>query len=997
MRLLRAMTPALTPALLTLMLALLLPLAARSQSQAAGGTIEGTVADESGAVLPGASITIKNPANAVSREATTDARGVFRAPLLPIGTYEITAALDGFATVHQADVAVAIGQTVTLEITLKVAAAAESITVTAEAPIIETTRGAQASNVGARSIQNLPVNGRNFIDFVLTTPGVTRDVRLGDISFAGQRGTLNSMVVDGADNNNTFFGQSLGRTGSGRAPYQFSQDAVAEFQVNRNAYSAEYGRAGGAVINVVTKSGTNDFHGSLFDFYRDRKLNENSFANKIAVPERPKGPYHFDQYGGTLGGPIVRDKAFFFVNYDAQRNSVPNDISIDLNLAGITLPTDPDTVAGLAKLRALGTPYERGQDQDVYLLKADWQMSEDHRLSLRYNKQKFTGKNFENGGATNAEQHTGNSLVETDTLNASLASVFSPSFFNEVRGQWGKDDEPGEANANVPEATVRQGGRTILTVGRNFFSPRYTNIKRYQLADTATAIVGDHTVKGGVDYLNDRIKNFFPGNFSGAYTFSSIAQYNRGVPDSYVQAFPGVGTTGPLTEPNSKEYALFAQDEWRPRTDLTVSLGLRYDLQKFAQPPVRNPDPQLAAAGIDTSKLKTDRNNIAPRLGIAWTPNDKLVVRAGYGIFYGRTPAIMVGTAHSNNGINVQTVTFTGAQVPTYPNVFPSLPTGAALPKPTIFVFDPDYEQPEVHQASLGAEYALTTDFALGASYLHVNGRKLQRSTDINVGTPVATDVPIVGGGSVTVERFPAARPFSNFARIISFESTAKSEYNGATLELRKRYSNNWQASLAYTLGKVTDTVPDATAVVPGGSDDAKFASNPADFGADDAAGSNDQRHRIVLSGLYTLPGFADGAAWQRALLGGWSISWIATAASGQPYSEQVANSGSGADFNNDGNRNNDIVPGSRNSHRLPWSETLDLRISKQIAIHGDFKLELIAEAFNLFDRDNISAQRSGFFTYNTTANTLTRQTNFGQSTAAADNRVVQLAARLTF
>src|SRR4029079_19676630 len=233
------------------------PTATWAQSQSAGGTIEGTVHDETGAVLPGVSIAIKNPDNAVSRETTTDERGVLRARLLPVGTYEVSASLEGFSSVRQPDVAVAIGQTVSLAITLKVAAAAESITVTAEAPIVETTRSAQASNVGARAIQNLPVNGRNFIDFVLTTPGVTRDNRCGDISFAGQRGTLNSMVVDGADNNNTFFGQTTGRTGSGRAPYQFSQDAVAEFQVNRNAYSAEYGRAGGAVINVVTKSGTN--------------------------------------------------------------------------------------------------------------------------------------------------------------------------------------------------------------------------------------------------------------------------------------------------------------------------------------------------------------------------------------------------------------------------------------------------------------------------------------------------------------------------------------------------------------------------------------------------------------------------------------------------------------------------------------------------------------------------------------------------------------------
>src|SRR4029450_6991502 len=201
-------------------------------------------------------------------------------------------------------------------------------------------RARRSPLVGERAGRNLRTTGRNFIDFVLTTPGVTRDTRAGDISFAGQRGTLNSLVIDGADNNNTFFGQTLGRTGSGRAPYQFSQDAVQEFQVNRNAYSAEYGRAGGAVINVVTKSGTNDFHGSAFEFYRDKGLNANSYANKTANPIRPRSPFRVNQFGGSLGGPLQKDKAFFFVSYDGQRQTIPNDVI--LTLPG-NLPNDPAT------------------------------------------------------------------------------------------------------------------------------------------------------------------------------------------------------------------------------------------------------------------------------------------------------------------------------------------------------------------------------------------------------------------------------------------------------------------------------------------------------------------------------------------------------------------------------------------------------------------------------------------------------------------------------
>src|SRR5438093_7389626 len=310
-----------------LALILAAPAVLHAQSLAAGGAIEGTITDESGGVLPGVNVTIRNMGTGIVRETQTDAKGVYRAPLLPVGTYEVTAALTGFATTKRPSLTLNIGQVLNADLTLKVASAQEEVTVTAEAPVVEPSRTHQASTVSERAVANLPVNGRNFIDFVLTTPGVTRDTRGGDISFAGQRGILNSLVIDGADNNNTFFGQTLGRTGSGRAPYQFSQDAVQEFQVNRNAYSAEFGRAGGAVVNVVTKSGTNDFHGSAFEFFRDKSLNANTWANKIRNPISPRGFFRIHQFGGSLGGPIQKDKAFFFFSYDGQRRNIPNPIT----------------------------------------------------------------------------------------------------------------------------------------------------------------------------------------------------------------------------------------------------------------------------------------------------------------------------------------------------------------------------------------------------------------------------------------------------------------------------------------------------------------------------------------------------------------------------------------------------------------------------------------------------------------------------------------------
>jgi hypothetical protein len=961
--------------------------------QSSTGTVSGTITDESGAALPGVTVTATNTATSASRSAVTNAGGYYQIVLLPPATYSVEASLEGFQSMRRDGLVVNIGSDVSLDLSLKVGVS-ETVTVTAAAPLIETDRTQISSVVNEAAIENLPTNGRNFIDFVLTTPGVVKDVRQGDISFAGQRGTLNSLVIDGANNDNTFFGQALGRTGSGRAPYQFSQDAVKEFVVNTNAYSAEYGRAGGAVINVVTKSGTNTLDGTLFYFLRDKDYNANDYINEIN--NRAKSPYHFDQYGASVGGPIVRDKHFFFVNYDAQRNSIPNLIVLGRPAAGY--PADADTTAGLAKLSALAESYTRNQDQDVYLVKTDHELGAANHLTFRYNRQEFVGKNFENGGLTNSVEHTGNSNVTTDTYSTSLTSTLSSAFFNEARFQYAKDQEPGLANSAMPEAVIRQGGVTVLTIGRNFFSPRETTIKRYQVADTLTYVLTSHTLKGGFDYSKDDILNFFPGNFSGSYQFDSIADFQNGKASRFLQAFAGPGTSGPTTHPDIEETGLFVEDEWRILPTLTLNLGLRYDLQGIAQPSGRNPDAQLLARGIDTSVVPEDEDNIAPRLGFAWTAgNDgRTIVRGGYGIFYGRTPAIMIGTAHSNNGINVQTITFTGELIPQYPNIYSSLPTGVNLPKPTIFAFDPDFQNPEVHQASLGVERAITPDISLGVTYQHVQGNNLQRSIDINVGEASIVTTPISTGGSASYKRYTGARPLTNFQRVILFQSSADSRYNGVTVDLNKRFSGHWQARLAYTYSKVEDNKPDATAVVPGGSDDAKYIQDPLDIDGDWAVGDNDVPHRIVLSGLWDLDGYTSGfEGWQKWLLGGWSLAGIASYQSGQPYTAVV-----NSDLNNDGNARNDRAPGfERNSFRAPNNFSVDPRVTKTLPLVGSMRVQLIAEAFNVFNRSNVNLERNTY--YGLTGGQLVPQTNpatgFGSPAASSGPRIVQLAAKLSF
>jgi outer membrane receptor protein involved in Fe transport len=974
-----------------------------ASAQSTTGSISGTVTDTSGGVIRGAALAVRNVDTGAVRSATSSSDGTFTIPLLAVGIYEVTAEAGGFAAGRVANVVVAIGGDADVRLVLEPAGVRAVVTVSSEAPLIETSRSAVSSVVNERMIQNLPTNGRNFIDFVLSTPGVVRDeARLGDIVFAGQRGTLNSLVVDGADNNNTFFGQALGRTGSGRAPYQFSQDAVKEFQVNMNAYSAEYGRAGGAVINVVTKSGTNDLHGSAFYFYRDKDIKSKDYID--VVNNRPEAPYHFDQFGASLGGPILRDRLFFFANYDGQRNTTPN--TVVLNVPS-NAPADAGTTAGIARLRELAFDWDRKQDQDVFLLKTDYEVSSRHHLSLRYNRQDFTGQGFENGGTQNSFEHTGNSLVKTDTFSGAFTSSLTQNLFNELRGQYAKDSEPGLANAATPEATIREGGTLVLTIGRNFFSPRETTIKRYQFADTATVLVGSHTFKGGFDYNHDEILNFFPGNFSGAYTFASIASFQRGTPSAagerYVQAFAGPGTSGATTHPDLTDYAGFVADEWRVTPSLTLNLGLRYDLQDVARGDVRNPDPQLAAAGLDTRLVPDDTDNWAPRLGFAWDifRDGRTLLRGGYGIFYGRTTGIMIGTAHSNNGINVQTITFTGSQVPTYPNTFPSIPSGASAPSPTIFVFEPDYQSPRVQQASLGIDRALTNDLGVAVSYLYVKGDDLPRATDINLGPPSTVAVPIAGGATAMVRRYSSARPFTNFARVIEFQSSAESEYNGLTLELTKRFSRGWQARLAYTYGKVIDTKPDATAVVPQGSDDNKYVSDPQDFDADRGPGDLDARHRGVLSGVWDL-GDASGISngFLRFLASGWTVAGVFIVQTGQPYSALV-----NGDLNGDGNTRNDRAPGfSRNSFRLPTQVSFNPRLSKRIPI-GPVSLELIGEAFNLFNRTNAIGVQQNYYTFanNQLSPVATFDTPCGGSlpctalSASSGPRTYQLAARVSF
>src|ERR687889_3103 len=397
---------------------------ARAQSQATTGDIEGRVLDPNGAVVPNATVTARNEATGFERTANTDGDGNYRIILLPPGTYAVEATAGGFNKVGAAAVQVTVGSKTPLDLNLAAGGVKETVLITAEPPTVETTRTSVSTTINERSIQNLPINGRNFQDFATLSPGVIRDPRGGDLSVGGQRGTLNSLQVDGVDNNNTFFGQALGRGGV-RPPYQFSEESVQEFQVNQNGFSAEFGRAGGAVINVVTKSGTNNWHGSAFEFFRDEALNSNTPILTARNAKRPKS--QINQFGATIGGPIKRDRAFLFFAYDGQRSNIPNVVD------------PPNFFAQPANIRNLLAPflntYQIGRDQDVFMVKTDISLNNSNQLVLRFNQQNFTGNNNENSGPLSVEEHSGNSVAKTTTFSGSLISTLTSTLINEFRFQ----------------------------------------------------------------------------------------------------------------------------------------------------------------------------------------------------------------------------------------------------------------------------------------------------------------------------------------------------------------------------------------------------------------------------------------------------------------------------------------------------------------------------------------------------------------------------------
>jgi hypothetical protein len=693
-----------------------------------------------------------------------------------------------------------------------------------------------------------------------------------------------------------------------------------------------------------------------------------------------KQAYHYNQFGGAVGGPLKRDKLFYFGSYDGQRNTSTQPVA----------PNIAPTGAALEQLASYLQPYQLGLNDDVYLGKLDWNAGASGRASVRYSASRFTGHNYQGAGLASALPHTGDAIVNTDTAVLLYTRVFGGRFVWNSRFNFGRDDIVGLANSTGVEINIANG----ISFGKRAFDPTYTNSKSYQPVNTLSWVSGRHSFKAGTDLLLSRVDNYFPGNFAGSYTFPSYAAFLAGTPSSYLQAFSRDGTTAPIDHPEVTETAFFFQDTWRIRPNLTVSPGLRYDRFAYRQPTTLNPNPGLAASGLRTDRIPIANGDIGPRIGLAWKPfsNENTVVRAGYGIYYGRTPNILFNRVLLQNGIDVVSYNLT-SNLPVFPNSLSTRPNVALAP-PSIEVMDPNFKSPATQQYNAQVEHAIGRTYSVTVGYLGVHATHLSRTVDVNLYPSVPALDTIAGIGPVTIWRHPGTsgplRPNASFGRITMYDSGGSSEYNGGFLQLSKRMSTGFQILASYTWSKVIDTNPDD---VPSPGTPIYDAKDPQDTlrpNLDRGPGSNDIRHRLVVSAVWSLP--FRGSSLTRD----WQISTVSQIQSGRPFT--IASSG---DPGNDGNSFNDRAPlAGRNTFRGPNLWTWDLRLSRDFILYQDrVRVRLIAEGFDVLNRANFATFQMNQYTYSNFVFTPAAKYLAPLSVYApgVGSRVFQLAAKVIF
>jgi hypothetical protein len=973
---------------------------------AATGNIEGIVTDPTGAVLPGATVVVKNTQTNVTREATSDQGGRYRATALQPGVYEVTATLAGFQTPTLGPVEVQVGQTQAVDVRMRAAGVTETLTVTAEAPLIDTRRTDVSNVVGETAIENLPINGRRWENFVLLGPGVTNDGNFGLVSYRGISGLYNNNTVDGADNNQAFFSEARGRT---RTAYSISQAAIKEFQVGISNFSAEFGRAAGGTVNAVTKSGTNAFRGEGFYFLRDDKFTSKDpfFPAGIDRPNERR-----QQFGVSTGGPIRSDKVFYFANYDQQVRDFPYFVRPSQATFLTNACTVPGCAATLNFYNGLSVFNPREGNNKIFLGKVDYAASNRNTFTMQYNMHRWDSPN---GVQTQpvisvSPSANGSDIVKTDFALATFNSVISDRWLNEVRVQVGRDFEAQQPNSPIGPGTTVTGG---IDIGIPNFLPRpkYPDERRYQFVDNVTWFAGAHSIKTGVDlnYVREDLINLFQG--AGIYAYPNINAIASDCPIGASGCTPLVtGTTSDLRHYTSynqqfdlrgqglagdvffttTDYNWFVQDNWRVSNELTVNIGLRWEYQKFPQPTDTETkgvkftgNPAYPA----TVTFPQDKNNFGPRVGFTYDVNGNhtTVVRGGWGIYYGRTSNSVISSSLTNNGVTFASYNLTPTTGgPAYPSVFATPPATAA--KPSIQYLAPSLERPEINMAEFTVDRAVGSDITVSASYLYSRGTHLPTFVDTNLSPASSTVEYFVGTESKgTFPFFRGTRPDPNINNAIEVADIVESTYNALVLQANKRFSKGLLFNVNYTLSKSEDTGQNSTTFI---SNNATMV-NPFDNDAEKGPASFDRRHRGVISVHYA-PDY----------LHGFQIGGTGTFESGLPLNPTISGNLAGtlgaiSTATTNGSGASTRVPfEGRNSFRQTGRKTVDMRISKRFNVGGRRQVEALWEAFNIFNTINYTsfgtthyrvASSSFDAAANKTTVTLTEDTGFNVATAASN------------
>ncbi|HEX9945899.1 MAG TPA: TonB-dependent receptor [Thermoanaerobaculia bacterium] len=931
--------------------------AAFAQTDVTTSRVSGTVEDASGSPLPGVTIEATNTETGLVQVAVTDAEGFYRILNLPTGTYRITASLDGFATATAENVRLLLGSTPTVNFTLQSATVTETITVTAdELPTVEVTNTQVGTTIQSEQIENLPSAGRDFKQLVLLTPESRLESERGNISLSGERGINTSITVDGVDYNNAFFGGAVGGA-EGRAPLSISQESIKEFSVVTNGASVEYGRSGGGFVNIITKSGTNNLHGSVFYFDQPQDL-ISDFPRVGPTPGREPSDQEKQQYGGSLGGAIVKDRLFYFLSYDTQDKS---------ETVPILASNLPAAVFARWPVLASSPEYVQTQDGSVAFGRLDYQMNAAHRFMLRANVIDYEGINGTSSSGQRAESYNGIEELDTKAYVGSWSGQFGASLLNDLNLNYIDEVTPRlDKGLNLPEIQAEGAAR----YGEVSFLPIDTTNEREAVADTLTYLLDRHVLKAGVEYNKTSVDQVFRGNWRGVFIFSTNNDLINGTWREYRQ-FGGLGgrtsSEGGAAKFSQKETAFFLQDQWFVRSNLTVSAGIRVETLDNPDDPILNPnDPGPNGTMRLTGQIPDSENQISPRLGISWAPDGKTAVRFSVGRYWSRTPALLWAQPFTSNGIQAAQLTIfacpggTGCQPgqtgPIGPNaaIAPGWGpawnpvgvervnfglVGTGLSRPDVFTVDPDFENPYTDRITLGAEREILPLFALGIDLTYAEGNQLQRLTDFNRLYCTSTSQPgcsqgvIAANGLPRYQSVPPGR-FSAYQRIVMDLSDAESEYKAATLTLQRRYADNYSLYGAVTWSEDRDN----------DSNERNFAGIQAeDFNNLDlnwGPSNRDQEWKVVLNGVWDTP------LWGIGLAGSFRY------ASGSPFTP-IANS----DINGDGNSGTDrpTVNGvhlGRNSERFPEFWTTELRLSKKFNL-GPGDLALFAECFNCTNRKN--------------------------------------------